>query len=359
MKITSVSSQRFRWKKDIPIVNGKHTFTHNELNLAVIETDEGITGYGSSYDVSLIELFVGKLIGQDPLNVEYLWELLWDTKFIGRRGLTTRCISALDIALWDIRSKKCGIPLYQMLGGYRKEIPCYIAGGYYSPGKTIKDLQAEMEMYIRWGVKNVKMKVGALSLKEDRARVKSVREVVGDDVKLMIDANCAYKTYEALEFSRMVEEFNPYWFEEPVMPDDYEGMEEFSLKSRIPLATGENEYTIYGFRDLIEKAHPAILNPDAGSLGGITQFAKIAAYAHAHNKTLSPHGQQQIHAILDCAFPGVIMAEFYPRQYDVNIHRAFKNPILFNEKTGCIHAPEMIGTGLDINNDFLAPYRIR
>lgn len=358
MKITAVYSQRFLWEKEKPIVNGKHAFTHNELNLAVIETDENITGYGTSYDVSLIERFQAKLIGKDPLNVEALWEGLWDTKFMGRRGLTTRCISALDMALWDIRSKASGIPLYQLLGGYRKEIPCYIAGGYYADGKTVKDLQNEMELYVSWGARNVKMKVGALSMKEDRERVKAVREVLGDDIRLMLDANCAYRTYEALEFSRMVEEFHPFWFEEPVMSDDYEGMKEFATKSTIPLSTGENEYTIYGFRDLIDKAHPAFLNPDACSMGGITQYLKIAAYAQARNIALSPHGQQQIHAILSCAVPNVILAEFYPRQYDVNVHKAFKDPIYFDEKTGCISAPTTVGTGLEVDYDFLNQYRI-
>lgn len=359
MKITAVYPQRFRWEKEKPITNGRHTFTHNELNLAVIETDEGITGYGTSYDVSLTALFQKKLIGQDPFNVEYLWEELWDTKFMGRRGLTTRCISALDMALWDIRSKAFHVPLYQLLGGYRREVPCYIAGGYYGEGKTLLDLQKEMELYISWGVNNVKMKVGAQSLKEDMERVQAVRAVIGEEVRLMLDANCAYRAYEALEFSRMTEEFHPYWFEEPVMSDDYEGMKEFSHKSRIPLATGENEYTIYGFRDLIDKVHPAILNPDACSMGGITQFVKTAAYAQAHNIALSPHGQQQIHAILDCAVPGVILAEFYPKQYDVNVHKAFKNPILFDEKTGCISAPETVGTGLDADYEFLNRYRVK
>lgn len=358
MKITSVGSQRYQWKKEKPIQNGTHTFVYNKLNLAVIETDEGITGYGISYDVSLVPRLAEKLIGCDPVNVEALWERLWDTKFLGRRGLTTRCISALDMALWDIRSKVSGIPLYQLLGGYRTEIPCYIAGGYYAPDKSILDLQHEMEQYVSWGVRSVKMKIGALSMKEDLARVKAVREAIGEDINLMLDANCAYRAYEALEFSRMAEEYHPYWFEEPVMSDDYEGMAEFAHKSRIPLAAGENEFTLYGFRDLIDRAHPAILNPDAGSLGGITPFVKIAAYAQAHNIALSPHGQQQIHGILCCAVPGVVMAEYYPKQYDANIHRAFRNPLLFDEKTGCIQAPRTLGTGLDIDSEFLKPYRI-
>lgn len=349
----------FRWKKDRPIQNGKHTFTHNELNLAVIETDAGITGIGTSYNVDYVEYFQKDLIGEDPLNVERLWKKMWNTKFLGRRSVSTRSISALDIALWDIRSKVFGVPLYQLLGGNCDEVPCYIAGGYYAEGKGIRELQAEMEEYLGWGIRNVKMKIGALDMKDDVARVKAVREVIGEDVKLMVDANCAYRSYEAIEVAKRIEEYRPYWFEEPVMSDDYSGMRNFAEKSPIPLATGENEYTVYGFRDLIDQGIPDILNPDACSLGGITHYLKAAAYAEAKNIALSPHGQQQVHIMLDCAVPGVILAEFYPPQYDVNIYKAFQNPIRFNAAKGTVAPPTTPGTGLDINYDFLKQYRIK
>ncbi|MBQ6452343.1 MAG: mandelate racemase/muconate lactonizing enzyme family protein [Solobacterium sp.] len=359
MKITDVYAKSYRWPKDKPIQNGKHIFTHNELNLAVIETDEGITGYGTSYNVDYVEYLKPFLIGEDPLNVERLFEKMYVPKFLGRRSISTRSISALDIALWDIRSKAANMPLYKLLGGYRDSVPCYIAGGYYGEGKGIPELQAEMEEYMSWGVKNVKMKVGVLSLEEDARRVKAVREVIGDDVRLMVDANCAYRAYEALELSRMIEDYHPYWFEEPVMQDDYEGMRYFAEHSRIPLATGENEYTIYGFRDLIDQSHPQILNPDACSMGGITQYLKISAYAEAHNIAMSPHGQQQVHVHLDCAVPGVIMAEFYPPQYDAKIYESFVNPIHFDPKTSTVSPNSTPGTGLDINCEFLKEYRIK
>lgn len=358
MKITNVYPMRFRWNKDHPIRNGQVVFTHNELNLAVIETDEGITGYGTSYSVNYVEALKEELMGENPLNMERLWKKMWNYKFLGRRGESVRSISALDIALWDIRSKAADIPLYQLLGGFRDEIPCYIAGGYYAEGKTIIDLQKEMEEYISWGIRNVKMKIGGASMDEDVRRVKAVREVIGDDVRLMLDANCAYRGYEALEMSYKLEEYHPYWFEEPVMPDDYEGMKSFSQKSRIPLATGENEYTIYGFRDLIDRSCPQFLNPDACSLGGITQFLKVSAYADAHNIALSPHGQQQLHVILDCGIPEAEIAEFYPPQYDRNVYRSFKNPIHFNSSRGTVIPPNTPGTGLDIDYEFLKQYRI-
>ena len=203
------------------------------------------------------------------------------------------------------------------------------------------------------------MKVGALSIQEDARRVKTVREAVGEDVTLMLDANCAYRAYEAVEFSKMVEEYHPYWFEEPVMPDDYDGMRSVAEKSRIPLAAGENEYTRFGFRDLINTQAISILNPDAVSLGGVTEYMKVAAYADANGLAISPHGQQQLHVHLDCAVPNAIMAEFYPPQYDANIYNAFVDPVRFNPKTGMVSPGTSMGAGLEPNYEFLKQFRVK
>ena len=357
MNITKVYCEHYRWPKEKPIANGKHVYTHNELNRVCVETDEGITGYGSSWAVHNIEEIAAPIIGEDPLNTERLWSKLYVPKFLGRRGNTLWTISAIDIALWDIRSKVTKLPLYQLLGGYRESIPFYIAGGYYGPDKGIPELQKEMEQYVSWGAKAVKMKVGALSIKEDAARVKAVREVIGEDVKLLLDANCAYRPYEAIEFSRQVEEYCPFWFEEPVDADDYEGYKKVAAKSAIPIAGGENESTRYGFRDLINTQAVSILNPDATCTGGVTEFLKIASLASANGVAMSPHGQQQVHIHLDCAVPGSILAEFYPPQYDAKVYEAFKNPIIMNAD-GTISPGKEPGTGLDINEEVLKDYRI-
>ena len=236
-------------------------------------------------------------------------------------------------------------------------MPYYIAGGYYAPGKGILELQHEMEEYLSWGARAVKMKVGVLSLREDAARVKAVREVVGDDVKLMMDANCAYKAYEAIEFSKMVEEYHPYWFEEPVDADDYDGYRKISEKTIIPLAAGENEMTRFGFRDLFAMHAVDILNPDAACCGGITEYMKIASMADANGIVMSPHGQQQVHVHLDCAIPNVIMAEFYPPEYDAKIYEAFQNPVRLNPD-GTVSPGGAPGVGLDINREVLKDFMV-
>lgn len=357
MKITDVRVERYRWPKEKPIANGKHVYTHNDLNLLVIDTDEGISGYGCSWAIEFAESMGKAIIGMDPLCNEKIFERTYVPKFIGRRGTSAKTVSAIDMAVWDIKAKVAGLPLYKLLGGHKDRIDCYVAGGYYAKDKRIRELQAEMEEYLSWGIHAVKMKVGGASMREDAARVKAVREVIGEDTRLMLDANCAYRHFEAIEFAKMVEEYRPYWFEEPVDADDYDGYRKVASKCGIPLAGGENEVTRFGFRDLLRTQAVSILNPDAASLGGVTEYMKVAAMADACGIAMSPHGQQQIHVHLDCAVPNATIAEFYPPQYDAKVYEAFVNPVVFNAD-GTVSPSQAPGAGLDINRSVLAPYRI-
>src|SRR5580765_2217598 len=192
MKITGITTKEFRWPRHKPIANGKHTYTH--VNFAVVEiaTSDGIVGIGlgsgGAIERATIEQLTPILTGEDPIDVERLWRKMWEPKLIGRRGLTTRAISSIDIGLWDIRARVAGLPLYKLLGGYRDRVPTYIAGGYYEEGKGLKELQQEMVDSVNMGARAVKMKIGAVSIAEDVARVRAVREAVGPEIKLLIDA---------------------------------------------------------------------------------------------------------------------------------------------------------------------------
>src|SRR5215203_1205009 len=166
MKITDVTTETYRWPRAKPITNGKHTYTHSTLSLVKIETDERITGIGlgtgGAIASATIEQLKPELLGEDPINVERLWHKMWVPKLIGRRGITTRAISSIDIGLWDLRAKVAVLPLYKMLGGFRDRVPTYVAGGYYEEGKGLKELAQEMESNIEMGARAVKMKVGAV-----------------------------------------------------------------------------------------------------------------------------------------------------------------------------------------------------
>ncbi|HZQ98058.1 MAG TPA: mandelate racemase/muconate lactonizing enzyme family protein, partial [Chloroflexota bacterium] len=299
-----------------------------------------------------------ELIGEDPIDVERLWHKMWVPKLIGRRGLTTRAISAIDIGLWDIRAKVANLPLYKLLGGYRDRVPTYVAGGYYEEGKGLKELQQEMITSVEMGARAIKMKVGAVPIREDVERVKAVREAIGPDVKLLIDANCAYRYYEAIQLAKRVEEYDVFWFEEPVAPDDYEGHRRLADATSIPIATGENEYTRYGFRDLIENQSAAILNADAKVLGGVTEFMKVAALAQAHDLDIAPHGSQDIHVHLVAAIANGLILEFYRDSVDPMWGKMYHHTLGINDD-GTVSPPNVPGIGVDPNYAELEKWRVR
>lgn len=361
MKITDVTTEQYRWPRHKPISNGLHTYTHSGLGLVKIHTDEGTLGVGvcaiNGIVRATVEHLKPELLGEDPIDVERLWHKMWVPKLVGRRGLTTRAIAGIDIALWDLRAKVAGMPLYKMLGGYRNRMPTYVAGGYYEDGKGLKELQREMLDSVEMGAKAVKMKIGAVPIREDVERVKAVREAIGPDVSLLVDANCAYRAYEAVQIAKRMEEYDIYWFEEPVAPDDYEGHKRLAAMTTIPIATGENEYTRYGFRDLIATGAVPILNADAKVLGGVTEFMKVAALAQAHDLRIAPHGSQDIHIHLVSAISNGLLLEYYRDSTDPMHGKILKETLSLNDD-GTVSPTESPGIGVDPNYEFLEQYRV-
>jgi L-alanine-DL-glutamate epimerase-like enolase superfamily enzyme len=249
------------------------------------------------------------------------------------------------------------MPLYKLLGGARSRVQTYIAGGYYEEGKGLAELAQEMRDNVEMGARAIKMKVGGVPIGEDVERVRVVREAIGPDVKLMVDANCAYKLYEAIQLAKQIEEFNPFWFEEPIAVDNYEGHCRLAEGTSIPIATGENEYTRYGFRDLIERRAAAILNPDAIICGGITEFMKIAYLAQAYDIDIAPHGPQEIHVHLVAALNNGLILEFYRDTVDPMWGKTYHHTLRLNED-GTVSPPETPGIGIDPIYEELERYRI-
>lgn len=365
MKITDINLKIYRWKRSTPITNGLYTYTHNVLNIVEIQTDEpDITGIGISagIDVSptvareLVDHFKKGIIGLNPLDNERIWHEMWRPKLVGRRGITTRVISGIDIALWDIKGKVSNLPVYKLLGGFTNKVDTYIAGGYYEKGKGLKELAKEMEDNVEMGATAVKIKVGALSINEDIERVKVCREAIGNDVKLMVDANNAYRHYEAIEFARKAEKYDLFWFEEPVEPDDYIGQSEITRSTSIPVAAGENEYTRYGFRDMINHRAVDILQPDCLILGGVTEFMKVCALAQSNDLDIAPHGAQEVHIHLVSAIPNGLILEYYRDTVNPMHGKIWENELVL--KDGYVYAPDLPGFGLNPKWKDLEPYRV-
>ena len=366
MKITDVEVRCYAWPRPKPISNGKYTYHTVVLNLIHVHTDEGVTGIGwgggtaatrpGAVTSGLVDHFRQALIGENPFCYRRLWENMWLPKIVGRRGMSTQVISAIDIALWDLMGKAVGKSVHQLLGAFTDRIPTYIAGGYYEEGKGLPELAREMEENLELGARAVKMKVGAVPIREDVERVRVVREAVGPDIKLMVDANNAYAAYEAIELARKIEPYDVFWLEEPVAPDDYRGHAQVARSTTIPVATGENEYTRYGFRDLIDHESAAILNADAQILGGITEFMNVAALAASHDLRIAPHGAQEVHIHLVAAIPNGLILEFYRETVDPLRGQIFKDPLTL-DADGCVRVPDRPGLGVEPNYELLKRYR--
>ncbi len=323
-----------------------------------VHTDQGIIGRSipaGSHNIIESEL-LPRIRGENPFFVERIWDRMYhyNRKPVAK-GEYIRAMGAVDIAIWDIIGKVLGLPVYRVLGAYTDKIRVYAAGGYYEEGKSVGDLVKEMEGYVSEGFRAVKMKVGGESLAVDVERVKAVREALGPDIDILIDANNRWRAYEAIRFGRAVEQFHPYWFEEPVEPDDYAGSAEVREALDIPITAGENEFTRWGCRELLEARAADILNLDTVIAGGITEYRKIAAMASAWHVPVAPHGNPFMAVHLLASTPNALIMETYP-----GVESRF-NPALplFPVKDGYIMVPEKPGLGIDPDPEMVRKYGVK
>ena len=361
MKIVDVKVGAYQGKHRQPYSNGKYTYATTDICICRVITDEGTEGIGWAHGTEGVYHTMLNLkpyiIGQDPFNTERIWNSMYLPKVFGRKGFETRAISGIDMAMWDIMGKVANRPIRQLMGGYRDTIPAYIAGGYYEKGKGFKELQNEMKENIKKGAKAIKMKIGAASVSEDIDRIDAVREVIGKECKLLVDANNAYDRITALKMGRELDKRDIFWFEEPLSPDDIEGSAELRRKIDTPIAIGENEYTKWGFKELIDRNAADVYNTDALVLGGLTEWKKVADYAQASHVLIAPHGDQEIHSHLVSAIPNGLIAEYYDTNLNSLLNAMFKTHIVLDEN-GEIAAPSSPGVGVEIDYEALKKYQI-
>ena len=295
MKISSIKSHVLRYELDKELGYSQQYYKHRTAHLVEIETDEGITGWGECFgpgNIALANKYIVEkviqplIIGEDPINKEYIWHKVYNLlRDSGQKGMPIQALSGIDIALWDILAKKAKLPLYQLLGGKtNNKIPVY-GYGMMLQKKSVEELcelfKKEANQIKEKNFKAMKMKVG-LGPKEDLKLVSAVREVIGNDFKLMVDANHAYNKNDALYVGRGLDEMEIYWFEEPVAPEDYDGYKELKERLKTNIAGGEAEFTKYGWNQLIKKNCIDIAQPEVCGLGGITEYLKVSALAQAN-----------------------------------------------------------------------------
>ena len=386
MKISSIKSHVLRYELDKELGYSQQYYKHRTAHLVEIETDEGITGWGECFgpgNIALANKYIVEkviqplIIGEDPINKEYIWHKVYNLlRDSGQKGMPIQALSGIDIALWDILAKKAKLPLYQLLGGKtNSKIPVY-GYGMMLQKKSVEELcelfKKEANQIKEKNFKAMKMKVG-LGPKEDLKLVSAVREVIGNDFKLMVDANHAYNKNDALYVGRGLDEMEIYWFEEPVAPEDYDGYKELKERLKTNIAGGEAEFTKYGWNQLIKNNCIDIAQPEVCGLGGITEYLKVSALAqsnfipivnHVWGSALSVavnlHLLTSLPDMPGGLFPTKSMLEFDTTEKNIFItdlaEEKFSILDQVKDKDGFASPLENIGIGINPKKDFIKEY---
>ena len=386
MKITSIKSHVLRYELDKELGYSQQYYKHRTAHLVEVETDEGITGWGECFGPGNIALankyIVEKVIqplikGDDPLNKEYIWHKVYNLlRDSGQKGMPIQALSGIDIALWDILAKKSNLPLYQLLGGKTNDkIPVY-GYGMMLQKKTVDELcelfKNEANQIKEKNFKAMKMKIG-MGPKEDLKLVSAVRDTIGSEFKLMVDANHAYNKNDALYVGKGLDEMNIYWFEEPVAPEDYDSYKELKEKLKTNIAGGEAEFTKYGWNQLLKNNCIDIAQPEVCGLGGITEYLKVSALAqsnfipivnHVWGSALSVavnlHLLTTLPDMPGGLFPTKSMLEFDTTEKNIFItdlaEEKFSILDQVKNKNGFASPLENIGIGINPNKDFIKKY---
>jgi D-galactarolactone cycloisomerase len=349
--------------------------------LVEVLTDQGVTGWGEAFAQGLeppqiaaavIETALRPLVlGADPLDTEVLWHRMYhQTRDYGRKGSVVAAISAIDIALWDIAGKVHGVPIYRLLGGaFRTRVQAYATGFYRIQGQGEgKRLGEEAVRHYEAGFRAMKVKLGC-GVEDDLAVMAEVRRTLGDwKVTLMVDTNHAYGVAEAIRLGRGLESYNLRWYEEPVAPEDLAGYREVRQALTTPIAGGENEHTLFGFRDLLAQRAVDVAQPDIGSAGGFTACRHILALAHAHGVQVNPHvwgsavaqaASLQLIAAIPLAHHSLYAAEPI-LEFDRSSH-PFRQQLVtrpIQAVDGLVDIPSGPGLGIEVDPAVVEKYRV-
>ena len=388
MKIVSIKSHVLRYELEKELGYSQQYYKYRTAHLVEIETDEGITGWGECFgpgNIALANKFIIEKViqpmikGEDPTNKEYIWHKVYNLlRDSGQKGMPIQALSGIDIALWDILSKKANLPLYQLIGGkFNKQIPVY-GYGMMLQKKSIDELIAlfkdESKKIKEKKFKAMKMKIG-LGPKQDLKLIKAVRDEIGNDFKLMVDANHAYNTNDAMYVGKGLDEMDIFWFEEPVAPEDYDGYKELKDNLKTSIAGGEAEFTKYGWNQLIKKRCIDIAQPEVCGLGGITEYLKISALAQSNFIPVVNHvwGSAlsvaiNIHLLTSQPdmpgglFPFKSMLEFDTTNNNIFITdlstENFSVLDQVKENDGYIKPIERVGIGINPNKDFIKKFEV-
>ena len=368
MKVTNIEPIVIAAQLDKPWKIGTAVFRTMSATLVRVETDEGISGIGECLTrfapeaaAAVVEKILKPVvIDQDPFEVELIWDKMYGV-MRGRghsKGFVLEAMSGVDIALWDIMGKALGQPVHRLLGSYgRTTLPVYASSLLFKPTEV---LVREAEELAACGYSAMKLKVGQ-GEKTDITNVREIRRALGDGVKLMTDANCAFDTHAAMLLGRQLQEAGVYWFEEPVAPENLDGYSKLAHALDMAVAGGESEFTRWAFKDLLVREAIDIIQPDLGRCGGFTEARKIAALASAFDVPVAPHtgasSAVSIAAAMQWAasLPNMLTFEYmYPPNPLREELLVEPLPIV---KDSCIAVPQGHGLGVELDPKALARFR--
>lgn len=382
MRITSVTAMILRTPMKSPFTSARGWWykTKNAM-LVEIETDEGVSGWGEAYGPaevtkSIVDtMLASQIMGCDPFDTNVLWEKMYQrVEDYDPQGFGVAAMSAIDMALWDIKGKVMNMPVYKLLGGaHRSHVKPYATGLYFKKesdnlDEFVQPAVEEALYYKELGFKGIKMKI-ALPRKEEIKRVQAVRDAIGDDVELMVDANHGYSLYDARWLADAFEELQISWFEEPISPHDLAGYAQLRTMTKIPLAGGENAFTRFAFKEIIDARAMDIIQPDVCCCGGITEAMRISALAETAGVTFMTHvwgSAVGTYAALN------VMAALPPAPHSwkpapmwmeyEQTENPFRDLLVtepINQKDGKVDIPQGAGLGFAINRDIIEQYRVK
>jgi len=372
MRIARIDTYIVSQQLEQPFYFSQWEYDRRSVCLVKVTAGDGTYGWGEGYGpAGVVEagvrFFEPYILGMDPLHQASVWQIMYRRSLdYARRGVLLAALSAIDIALWDLKGKGLGQPVAVLLGGRRRDrVRVYATGMYFSHGPNLAARLAEEAYgYVNQGFTALKMKVG-LGIDADVENVSAVRAAVGD-VPLMVDANHAYARPEAVALCRALEPLRIGWFEEPLSPEDYEGHRELRTRTTIPISGGECEYLCAGFRHLVEGPCVDIAQPDIAAAGGLTEVQRIVALANAHGVNVTPHcwgtgiafsAALHLASTLDW-LPGRLMAGEPLLEMDRT-----ENPLRdkltqprYLVQDGTVAVPTVPGLGIDVDPELLAAY---
>jgi D-galactarolactone cycloisomerase len=385
MRIRDIESIILQHEMDEELGFAQGYYNKRTAHIVKVYTDEGITGIGEIFGAGnfafanqaiLKHVLKPLLLGRNPLDINVIWHDVYNAvRDHGQKGLPICCLSGVDIALWDIFGKVTGQPLHQLLGGKAREE--FVAYGYGMMFRKCDNLPAvyeeEVARIVEMGFTASKMKIGK-GVQEDSRLAEAVRRGAGEGFKLMADVNHAYTVGEAIQLGLRLRDLGFYWFEEPVMPEDYEGYR--AVKAALPginIAGGEAEWTRFGHRELLTRRCVDILQPEVAATGGISEFMRILSMAHAFGTPVMPHvwGSDVLIAV-DMHLVSVIpdipggLHQFEPMlEYDTTPNlfheHLLTEPLRIREQiksnSGKVRPPDGPGIGIELNEDFITKYR--